>query len=982
MPESAALLFIDVVDSTLTTQRLGDARALALWTEHDRRARELLRRHGGREIDRADGYLLLFDGADAAARYALDYHASIATLGLAARAGLHVGPVTLRRASDDDVDLGAKRVEVEGLAKPLAARVMAMAHGGQTLLSADARQALAAAPPIPDADLHGHGHYRLKGIDEPVEVFELGLAARCSFTPPADVEKSYRVVRADGLWQPVREIARHLPAERDAFVGREADLRAIARQLDGGTRLLTLLGAGGSGKTRLAIRYGRGWVGDWPGGVWFVDLSDALSTDALHYAVARVLGVRLGGGDATAQLGEAIAGRGRCLIDLDNFEQLVPHAVATVGPWLERAPEAAFVVTSRERLSLPGEAVQPVGPLPLDGPAIELFEARARALQPGFVLDTAQRGAVADLVALLDGLPLAIELAAARITVLSPAQLLARLGDRFRLLAGRSHGGRQATLRATIDWSWQLLAAWEQAALEQCSAFDGGFTLAAAEAVIDLSAWSEAPLVIDAVQALVDKSLLRRWLPADAPTRHDLEEPYFGMYLSIHEYAAEKCRLRGDADYRALQERHGRCYAAFGSDEAIEALSLRGGTQRSAALRQELANLIAACRRAVARGDGAVAVGCYRAAWEVLALQGPFAAAVSLGEAVCAMDGLDVRDAEAARLSLADALVRVGATEAMEARLAAGLSRVRAVGDRKLEGRIVGRLGNLCLWGGRLDEAGAHYAAALACFRDVGNRLLEARMLGNLAIVAHEHGQGAQALALYEQALEIERAIGDRRDEAITLCNFADLLAVQDRPERAREAFAAALAVLRELGDRDTEAVTLQQLGEFELDQGRIDFALESLHAGLALTHAVGNRRVRANVLRSLAGTWIAHGELDHAQQALDEALAITRAAPNRRLEAQLAATQTQLALRRGRVADAASEALRAEAVLRELDDRPALAELLCLRGHVDLAHDQPALARTALNEAEQIAAAMKAGVASGLQRRIEHLRSALPAGD
>ena len=213
-----------------------------------------------------------------------------------------------------------------------------------------------------------------------------------------------------------------------------------------------------------------------------------------------------------SNLTEAIAGRGRCLIVLDNFEQVVQHADATVGRWLD-APDAAYMVTSRERLNLAGEVVQVVQSLPLDGAAIELFVARARGVKPDFTLDDSERRVIAQVVGLLDGLPLAIELAAARIALLSPAQLLLRLRERFTLLAGRRGPSRQATLRAAIDWSWHLLNAWEQAALEQCSVFEGGFTLAAAEAVIDLSDWHDVPPVVDAIQALVDKSLLRRWVP-------------------------------------------------------------------------------------------------------------------------------------------------------------------------------------------------------------------------------------------------------------------------------------------------------------------------------------------------------------------------------------------------------------------------------------------------------------------------------------
>jgi len=978
MCEVVALLLTDVVDSTLTTQRLGDGRALALWTEHDRRARDLLRRRHGREIDRADGFLLIFESAVDAACYALDYHAALAELGLAARAGLHVGPVVLRPASAADVALGAKPIEVEGLAKPLAARVMTMARGGQTLLSAAARQALEGAALDPAVQMRSHGYYRLKGIDEPVEVFELGAVPHCSFTPPADADKSYRVVHSGDLWQPVRLIPRHLPAERDAFVGRGADLQAIARHFDTGTRLVTLLGPGGIGKTRLAVRYGHAWLGDWPGGVWFCDLSEASTLDSLHYAAGNALGVRLGASDAAAQLAEAIAGHGRCLVVLDNVEQVVQHAAATVGRWLDGAPEASFMVTSRERLNLAGEVVQPVEPLPLDGPAIELFVLRSRAQRPDFVLDDAQRAVVADVTSLLDGLPLAIELAAARIAVLSPAQLLLRLRDRFKLLAGRGGTGRQATLRAAIDWSWQLLTEWEQSAFEQCSVFEGGFTLVAAEAVVDLTPWPDAPPVIDAVQALVDKSLLRHWVRQVVPPHHGLEEPYFGMYVSIHEYAAEKQRRHGADAERALQQRHGRCFAAFGSDAAIEALATHGGMQRQHALRHDLDNLVAACRRAVSRRDGETAVACYRAAWEVLALQGPFGIAVTLGAEVAAIEGLDVRLAETALVSQAEALIRVGATEGLEARLKQALERVRAVNERRLEGRILGRLGNFCLWDNRLDLAQAHYAAALDCFREVGSRLLEARMLGNLAIVRHEQGRPAEALRHYEAALSIEREIGSQRDEAITLCNLADLQGGQGRTEPARATFAAALALLRDLGDRDTEAVTLHGMGEFELGQGLLDDALATLGAALALTREIGNRRVEAFALRSLGEARLEHGDAEGARESFEQVLAIVRAAPNRRMEALAVGGLAAVAFREGRTGEAAARLAEAEATLRDIDDRPCLADLLCTRGLVELTRLDRVAAQAALAEAQQIAAKLYAGAGSGLDRRIERLRHAL----
>ena len=210
---------------------------------------------------------------------------------------------------------------------------------------------------------------------------------------------------------------------------------------------------------------------------------------------------------------------------------------------------------------------------------------------------------MAAVVRLLDGLPLAIELAAARITILAPSQLLERLKDRFRLLAGaRGAAKRQATLKAAIDWSWDLLTAWEQAALAQCSVFEGGFTSKAAEAVLDLTPWPEAPPTIDAVQALVDKCLLRTWVPVEQG-RFDIDEPYFSMYVSIHEYAREKLQASGADNEQHAEVRHGRYFAGFGAEEAIEALFRHGGVKRRRELTLELDNLVKACRRAITRSD-------------------------------------------------------------------------------------------------------------------------------------------------------------------------------------------------------------------------------------------------------------------------------------------------------------------------------------------------------------------------------------------
>ena len=306
------------------------------WNAHDALARELLARYGGLEVDHSDGFFLLFERPVAAARYAVAYHQALDGLDLRARIGLHVGNVALRANLDEAVARGAKRFEVDGAAKPLAARVMALAQPRQTLITDAAWEAIAGQ--LPDVSTHACGFYRLKGISEPVRVAELVSQGSAVIGPPPDVDKAYRVVRDGELWRPGREIRHNLPAHRDAFVGRSAELQELSARVEDGARLITVLGAGGMGKTRLAIRYATAWLGEWPGGVYFCDLSEARSLDGVLFAVARSLQVVLHGTDPTAQVGAAIAGRGRCLLIFDNFEQVSQLALLMLGPWLDVAP--------------------------------------------------------------------------------------------------------------------------------------------------------------------------------------------------------------------------------------------------------------------------------------------------------------------------------------------------------------------------------------------------------------------------------------------------------------------------------------------------------------------------------------------------------------------------------------------------------------------------------------------------------------------
>ncbi len=970
------LLFADLIDSTALLERVGEARAAALWTEHDRRARQLLAQVDGLEIDRSDGFFLLFNHVNDAVRFAVGYQRMVGEFGLAARIGVHQGSVTLRRNLPDEVARGAKPLEVDGLAKPLAARIMALAAGGRTLLSADAAAALDSAA-LEGQVLHRHGHYRFKGFETPVEVAEVAAPSAAS-APPADGEKAYRVVHVGDLWRPVREVPHNLVPERDVFVGRQVDLRYLAEQIEGGARLLTVLGPGGTGKTRLARHYAMAWLGEWPGGVYFCDLSEARDLDGIHFAVGQALGVPLSKGNAGAQLGHAMAGRGRCLVILDNFEQVQPHAQATLGRWLDRAAQAHFMVTSRERLRVAGEMVLALAPLDLGDDAIALFAARARAQQHDFAVDAGNRDAVAEIVRLLDGLPLAIELAAARVRVLSPAQIVLRMKDRFALLAGaRGDVARQATLKAAIDWSWDLLTPWERAALAQCSAFDGGFTLEAADAVIALSDWPDAPPVLDAIQSLVDKSLLRAWLPK-AVERQDIAQPYFGMYLSIHEYAKQKLQALGERAAGEAEHRHARYFAGFGSDPALDTLLRHGGIVKRRALALELENLVTACRRAIERNDAEAAAACFLAAWTVFEVQGPFSLAVTLGLRVNQLDAIEPHQRALVQIALANALRDEGKIAPSKAMLAESLSLARQSQDRRAEAAALRHLAVAHHRDGHMDEAQRHFDAALALHEVLSDRPQLGALHANIANLEMEQGRIVEARASYQAALALHREVGNRTAEGIALGNLGTLQHELGHVAEAKAAYDAALLIHREAGNLLQEAVTLGNLGMLLSEQGAYHEAAGHYRSALQIHREAGNRRGEGVVLSLIGELHMTLGEFEASKAHLDEALRIHREVGNRRFEGGALGALGELLVAQGRIEPGLQTLGAAIDVLREIGDRLSVAKLLCAKGGAGLGAGNQTSAMSALGEAEIISTELGAEPASDLGRRIEVLRISL----
>lgn len=999
---TVTLLLTDLVDSTRLVSELGDAAAAALMARHDRVARDLLPRHSGREIDKSDGFLHIFDEAVDAVAYAHAYHRALADLSrdeglvLAARAGLHTGSVRLTWNSAEDVALGAKPCEVEGIAKATAARIMTLAMGGQTLVSADTRAVV--APVLDDrrdVRIVSHGHYRLKGVEAPLEIFEVAAVQEGVLRPPPDTAKVHRVVRTEGGWRPAREVPNNLPPDRVAFFGRKDELRAIADQFGAGARLVTLAGPGGTGKTHLSTHYARAWLGDWPGGAWFCDLSEAHSELDIARALGAALQVPLDQGEPTATLGAALAQRERTLILLDNFEQIVDFADATVATWLDQAPAVCWLVTSRQRLDLRGEKLVFVEPLPLPSPddelallrdnaAVQLFVARAQAVQPRFRLDAEVAADVARLVRLIDGLPLALELAAARVRVLPPKRILDRMGRRFDLLRGqRGRRNRRSTLKGTIDWSWDLLAPHERWALAQCAVFEGTFDLDAAEAVLDLSAWPDAPWPMDTVESLVDQSLVRAVVQPDGETR-------FGLFRSIRDYASEKLgdpgavrddegtAVSGPAGRDEAALRHAEHYARWGDPVELDGLHGPDGAALRARLAADLDNLVAAVRAAARAGAGDAAAGAALGALALLRTTGPFPLAEQLTAEALAHDPHD--DAKA-RLLVAQGIARNRAGRAEEA--VSVLEQARALaqglGDRALEGRAVAALGYSQLHRGALEAAETTLRAALQLLRRAGDRVQEAEALTELAhVVGIRGGRFEEGRAALEQAIEIQQHQGDLGGEAVSHGYLGAVHAIQGDFGPGLEHYVRSRDLAREVGDRRAEGLAEGMIAGIHFLQQRHDEARPAFQRALRIQSSIGDKVHEAMTVANYCSLLQDTGELDEAARMMQRAIAIARETGDPTTEGMSLGSLGEIRALDGRLGEALVTLQEGEARLRTAGDPTELAKLLCKMGMVQLQLDDHEGADESRAEAAALAAELGVGDDSELAQRLGALRAAL----
>ena len=669
----------------------------------------------------------------------------------------------------------------------------------------------------------------------------------------------------------------NLPVQLTSFVGREREMAEVKRLLSTG-RLVTLTGPGGSGKTRLALEVAGELVEEYTDGVWWVEHDSLEDGSLVPQAVATVLRVREEPGRALVDTLVDHLKVKELLLVLDNCEHLIEACAALVSTLLRACAKLRILTTSRERLNIRGELAWSVPPLsvPIDPKrlppleelrqyeAIRLFIERARFSQPGFAMTDQNAEVVTQICQRLDGLPLGIELAAARVKMLSVEQIHTRLGDRFRLLtAGRRTAlPRRQTLRATVDWSYELLSEGERVLFNRLSVFIGGRTVEATEVVCSPATGEDglAPLgidVLDGLASLTGKSLIQQEEGVGG-------EPRFMMLATLHEYATERLHESGEA--QVLRRRHAEYFLAL-AEKAEPELSGAEQERWLEWLEAEHNNLRAALRWVEESGEAEMGLRLGGALWRFWMVRGHYSEGRERLARLLSLAGASGRTAARAKAlngagSLADSQGDYAAAHSLYEE---SLTISRELGDKRGIAAALNGLGIVAWYQGDYAAARSLYEESLAIRRELGDKQGIAKSLNNLGLVALGLGDYAAARPLYEESLAIIRELGDRQLIAYSLGNLENVALGKPDYVAARSLYEESLEILRELGDKGGIAESLTNLGSVACKQGNYVAARPLYEESLAIFRELGDKRAIVYTLEGFVALAAAQGQPERA---------------------------------------------------------------------------------------------------------------------
>jgi predicted ATPase/class 3 adenylate cyclase/Tfp pilus assembly protein PilF len=899
---TVTFLFTDVEGSTRRWER--DPQEMhAAHALHEAIMRRAIEEHGGYAYKMVgDAFQAAFPSASQALEAALQAQCALQREEwgeggeLRVRMALHTG-VTEERHDD-----------YFGPALNRAHRLMSAAHGGQVLVSQATRQLLRDNLPT-GVSLRDMGEHRLKDLTLGERIFQLVAPDLPSDFPPLKT---------------LEGSPNNLPVQPNPLIGRETEVDEVkGRLLKDDTRLLTLTGVGGIGKTRLALQVGADLLseaqgsGSFSNGVFFVNLAPLVDPGLVVPTIAYTLGVREAGAQPIAETLKEYLMDKRLLLILDNFEQVL-GAAPQVADLLKTALGLKVLVTSRAALNLSMERQYAVPPLPVPDPrklstpealsqydAVILFIQRAEAVKASFEVNNQNAPAVAEICYRLEGIPLAIELAAARVKVLSPQAMLSRLESRLKLLTGgaRDAHTRQQTLRNTIEWSYDLLSDEEKRLFRRASVFRGGRTLEAIEEVcaggvrgwgLGISSTDEltpnpqslTPLqidVLDGVTSLVDKSLMYAVERARGETR-------YWMLETIYEYANEKLDESGEGEETRWQHA---LYFMWLAERAEPELTGIQQAEWLARLEDEHDNIRAALHwaRESAKGDShaeAAEAGLRLAGsvWRFWYVRGYFSEGREwlAGLLGLAQEGGPSQAQPMLRAYRAKALHGAGTLAWAQGEYVAArslyeesLALRRELGDKL---GIAASLNNLALVAqqqGDYDTARSLLEESLALRRELGDKLGIALSLGNLGNVAQQQGDYDTARSLDEESLALLRELGDKLGIASSLGNLGNVAQLQGDYDTARAMYEESLALRRELGAKWGIAISLNNLGTLAQLQGDYDTARAMYEESLAMRRELGDKWGIANSLNSLGIVAQQQGDYDTARHLHEESLALRR---------------------------------------------------------------------------------------------------------